>query len=119
MPQVRVRSAEFASLDRIPCRLPCRLLGMVPSKLFTPGWSLVLMAGTAGAFGVQPATAGGLPCPSLPLMAKLFEWGAGVKVAPGPSKANAAAGGWMVEPATSYWPMRRLPAGVIAREVIT
>src|SRR5450759_1527162 len=94
--------------------------------LATPD-ELVPMAGAAAWFGVQPGTAGGAPegaLPSVPLMWYGFELGTGWKIpaaggaAEGPSNDKAPGGGVMLSAAVSEWPMRRLPCGVIASEVI-
>src|SRR5467141_2311304 len=89
---------------------------MAAASLISSAMSEVPMAGTDAPLGVQPATAGGLPLPSMPLIAPLAELG-GLKLLPGPSNAIPDAGGVMLMAAVSYWPTRRLPCGVIASEV--
>src|SRR5713226_4807158 len=46
-----------------------------------------------------------------------MEFGEGLKLEPTPSNPKAAGGGVRYWAAVSYWPMRLLPCGVIARAV--
>ena len=89
--------------------------------LVVPDASPVLTAGT-----VSPAGGLQLPVPpeaeypaapvSCPSMKYWLELGRGENVAPGPSNPKAPPGGVKVKAATSYWPIRRLPWGVTARQ---
>src|ERR1700719_1456192 len=89
---------------------------MAAASLISSAMSEVPMAGTDAPLGVHPATAGGVPLPSMPLMAPLAELG-GPKLVPDPSKAIPDGGGVMLTAAVSYCPTRRLPCGVMASEV--